>query len=311
MRILNAGPLSTVQDLGRIGYQSMGFSPSGAMDERALVIGNLLVGNPRDCAAVEMTLSGMSVRFDYPAVIALTGADMNARLNGNVFPRYTAVYVNAGDALVCSTAKSGCRGYLCVAGGIDVPVVMGSRSTNLKCRLGGYEGRKLAAGDWLPYGAALKNTEGRAYHPDEVRDITELRVVLGPQDALFPKESIETLLRETYTVTPSSDRMGTRLEGPAIQAREKSDIISDGIAAGSIQIPASGMPIILTADRQTTGGYAKIATVSSVDLAKLAQVRPGGRVCFTEVSVYKARHIYKAQQAEYRKLEKGIGWKYV
>ena len=128
MRILNAGPLSTVQDLGRIGYQSMGFSPSGAMDERALVIGNLLVGNPRDCAAVEMTLSGMSVRFDYPAVIALTGADMNARLNGNVFPRYTAVRERRRYT-VCGTAKSGCRGYLCVAG-VTRPS-MGSRSTNL------------------------------------------------------------------------------------------------------------------------------------------------------------------------------------
>ncbi len=258
-----------------------------------------------------MTMAGMTVEFTSDAVIALTGADMRAALNGKPMPRYTAVYVRGGDTLSSGAAVSGCRGYLCVAGGIDVPVVMGSRSTNLKCGLGGFEGRKLAAGDWVPYAAALKNTAGRCYPPDEYPDTITLRAVRGPQDDLFTEKGIAAFFGETFSVTPSSDRMGTRLDGPTVEAREKSDIISDGIAAGSVQIPASGKPIVLLADRQTTGGYAKIATVIAADLYKLAQARPGNKVRFEQVSLKAAQKIYARAEKEFSNLARGKGWNHV
>ena len=311
MTILQPGPMSTVQDLGREGCQSMGFSVSGAMDARALRIGNLLLGNPEGAAAIEMTMVGMTVEFTSDAVIALTGADMRPTLNGALMPRCTAVYVHGGDTLAMGAAASGCRGYLCVAGGIDVPVVMGSRSTNLKCGLGGFEGRKLASGDWVPYAAALRNTAGRCYAPDEYPDTVTLRAVPGPQDDAFTEKGLADFFGETYTVTPSSDRMGARLEGPAVGTRGKPDIISDGIAAGSVQIPASGKPIVLMADRQTTGGYAKIATVISCDLWRLAQARPGTKIRFERVTLAAAQKLRARAEKEYRRLAQGKGWSHL
>ena len=310
MRIIQPGPLSTVQDLGRTGHQSLGFPVSGAMDARALRIGNLLLGNPEGAAAIEMTMSGMTVEFTSPAVVALTGADMRAVKNGAPMPRWTAVYMHAGDILSCGAAAAGLRGYLCVAGGIDVPAVMGSRSTNLKCGIGGFEGRRLAAGDWIPYAAAYENAAGRGYTPDEYPDLLILRAIPGPQDDMFTAHGLETFFRAVYTVTPSSDRMGIRLEGDAIEAKSSSDIISDGIAPGSVQIPASGKPIVLTADRQTTGGYAKIATVFSPDLSRLAQARPGTKIRFARLSLAAAQRLCARSEQEYRRLARGKGWIY-
>ncbi len=308
MIIRQPGPLSTVQDLGRTGYQSLGFPVSGAMDTRALRIGNLLVGNPENAAAIEMTMAGMTVEFTSAAVFALTGADMMAALNGRQLPPWTAVYAHAGDTLVCGAAVSGLRTYLCVAGGIDVPEVMGSRSTNLKVKLGGFEGRRLKAGDWIGYAAARENTAGRSYTPDEYPDSIVLRAVPGPQDDMFTEKGLDTFFGSVYTVTPESDRMGIRLDGPAIETKKTSDIISDGIAPGSVQIPASGKPIVLMADRQTTGGYAKIATVFSGDLWRLAQARPGTRVTFRRIELAAAQKLYARAEKEYRRLARGKGW---
>ncbi len=308
MKILQAGPLSTVQDLGRTGSQSLGFPVSGAMDTRALRIGNLLVGNPEGAAAVEMTLSGMTVEFTAAGVIALTGADMMPTLNGEPMPVWTAVYVHAGDRLVCGAAVRGLRAYFCVAGGIDVPEVMGSRSTALKVALGGFEGRKLAAGDWIGYAAARENAAGRSHTPDEYPETVVLRAVPGPQDDLFTEKGLETFFGSVYTVTPASDRMGIRLEGEAVETVRTSDIISDGIAPGSVQIPSSGKPIVLMADRQTTGGYAKIATVCSFDLWRLAQARPGTKVVFRRVTLEAAQKLHIRSEKEYRRLAGGKGW---
>ena len=308
MKILQAGPLSTVQDLGRTGSQSLGFPVSGAMDTRALRIGNLLVGNPEGAAAVEMTLSGMTVEFTAAGVIALTGADMMPTLNGEPMPVWTAVYVHEGDKLVCGAAVRGLRSYLCIAGGIDVPEVMGSRSTTLKVALGGFEGRKLASGDWIGYAAARENTAGRSHTPDEYPETVVLRAVPGPQDDMFTEKGLETFFGSVYTVTPASDRMGIRLEGEAVETVKTSDIISDGIAPGSVQIPASGKPIVLTADRQTTGGYAKIATVCSFDLWRLAQARPGTKVVFRRVTLEAAQKLHMRSEKEYRRLAGGKGW---
>ena len=309
MTIIDAGLLSTVQDLGREGYQSMGFSVSGALDRRSLILGNLLVGNPRSAAGIEMTLKGITAEFTSPAVIALTGADMKATINGSPFPRYRARYVHAGDVLKCGMAVEGCRGYLCIAGGVDVPEIMGSRSTNLKCKMGGFEGRKLAAGDWIAYAAASANTDGRRLAMQHFDSAVTVRVVMGPQDDLFTDEGIRAFLTSEYTVTPASDRMGARLEGAVVTAKGKSDIVSDGIAAGSVQIPSSGKPIILMADRQTTGGYAKAATVISVDLPKLAQLKPGDKVRFKAVSKCAARFAYIREEGFYHDLERGYSWK--
>ena len=308
MIIRQPGPLSTVQDLGRTGCQSLGFPVSGAMDTRALRIGNLLLGNPENAAAVEMTMAGMTVEFTSAAIIALTGADMAATLNGEPLPPWTAVYVHKGDTLACGAAVTGLRGYLCVAGGIDVPEVLGSRSTSLKVGLGGFEGRKLKAGDWIGYFGALENTAGRSYTPDTYPDSVVLRAVPGPQDDMFTEKGLDTFFGSVYTVTPESDRMGIRLDGPAIETKKTSDIISDGIGPGSVQIPASGKPIILAADRQTTGGYAKIAAVCSADLWRLAQARPGTKITFERITLAAAQKLYARAEKEYRRLACGKGW---
>ena len=212
---------------------------------------------------------------------------MKPMLNGEPMPLCRAVEVKTGDSVEMGFASGGCRSYLAVSGGIDVPVVMGSRSTNLKCHLGGYEGRPLKAGDVLTCSESpivIGHTRaGAAWKPYE--ESVTLRFVPGPQDDMFAPEAIRTFEQASYRVNEKSDRMGYRLDGPAIQAKGKTDIISDGIVFGSIQVPNDGKPIILMADHQTTGGYAKIGTVVSEDLPKLAQLMPGGKIRFSAVSV--------------------------
>jgi len=291
MEVIRSGPLTTVQDMGRFGWQSSGVGETGAMDREALRIGNILVANKKNAAALELTLGGGAFRFDAPTICALTGADMQATISGAPVPRYRSFIVHSGQTLQLGAASSGCRGYLCVRGGIGVEPVMGSRSTDLKCGIGGHEGRKLRNGDVLPIGNLMRpiNPPERQFPIPEYPDRVEVRVVLGPQADAFTEQGIRTLLQETYTVTPKSDRMGLRLQGAAVESRSGTDIVSDGIVFGSIQIPADGCPIILMADHQTTGGYAKAATVISADLPKLAQLRPGDRVSFRSVTVAQAQ----------------------
>ena len=287
MTILSPGPLSTVQDEGRFGYMNAGFSPGGAMDVASMKLANILVGNAPGVGVIEMTMMGISARFDCDCVIALTGADMQPQLNEAPMEMYRAAAVHAGDVLTMKTAQQGMRAYLAVAGGFDLPLVMGSVSTNLKCGLGGFQGRKLRAGDELPLNGSTelsvlgdRKLPAQNHYPEEI----SLRVLLGPQNDYFTENGIHTFLGSEYTVTDKSDRMGIRLAGDKIENKNGVDIISDGIATGSVQIPASGTPIIMMADRQTTGGYAKIATVISADLKKVAQARPGTRIRFTRVS---------------------------
>lgn len=297
--------LLTIQDLGRFGYQNTGFPVSGALDRRALMLGNILLGNPPGEAGLEMTLLGAAIEFHADTCVSLTGAEMNATLNGEPVPRYTAFAVHEGDVLRCGAAAEGCRAYLCVAGGIDVPVVMGSKSTYMKCAVGGLEGRKLKAGDVLPltfprpelYDMAARTLPGEANRPYP----QVLRVILGPQDDYFTEKGIETFFTSGYTVTADSDRMGVRFDGPAIESKNGMDIISDGIPLGGIQVPSSGKPIILLADRQTTGGYAKIGAVLSCDLPALAQAKPGAVFGFTPISVRDGQRAYRQ---EMRKLDR-------
>lgn len=304
LTILSPGPLTTVQDSGRFGALGKGFSPGGAMDMDAMTVANLLVGNAPGVGVLEMTMLGITARFDCETVIALTGADMSTRLNDRPIARYASVAVHPGDVLTMGAASRGMRAYLAVTGGFDLPLVMGSVSTNLKCALGGFQGRKLKTGDELPL-----NQSGAPFLPRQVSppedypDCISLRVLLGPQDDAFTQKGIDTFLGCEYTVTDKADRMGIRLSGEIIESKNGVDILSDGIAAGSVQIPASGTPIIMMADRQTTGGYAKIATVISADLSRAAQARPGTRIRFVRVTEAEAIRLRRDAEKKRKQLE--------
>lgn len=304
LTILSPGPLTTVQDSGRFGALGKGFSPGGAMDMDAMTVANLLVGNAPGVGVLEMTMLGITARFDCESAIALTGADMSARLNDRPIARYASVAVHPGDVLTMGAASRGMRAYLAVTGGFDLPLVMGSVSTNLKCALGGFQGRKLKTGDELPL-----NQSGAPFLPRQVSppedypDCISLRVLLGPQDDAFTQKGIDTFLGCEYTVTDKADRMGIRLSGEIIESKNGVDILSDGIAAGSVQIPASGTPIIMMADRQTTGGYAKIATVISADLSRAAQARPGTCIRFVRVTEAEAIRLRRDAEKKRKQLE--------
>ena len=303
IRVLKAGMLTTVQDLGRNGYQSQGFSVAGVMDVRSFKIANLLLDNPENEAVLEFTLIGPTLQFTSDTIIAITGGDFQPTVNGEPVPMYTALYMKRGDILKFSSARTGSRGYIAFSSYLDIPVVMGSRCTNLKSKIGGYKGRKLKDEDYigfrikrryLPYFLSRK-LDLDEFDEEEVT----LRVVMGPQDNMFTKQGIHTLLSETYTVTSDFDRMGCRLEGPFIASKNGSDIISDGIAFGSIQVPAHGKPIILLADRQTTGGYAKVATVATVDIPKLVQRKTDHKVRFQAITVEEAQRLYLEEEKQY------------
>ena len=303
IRVLKAGMLTTVQDLGRNGYQSQGFSVAGVMDVRSFKIANLLLDNPENEAVLEFTLIGPTLQFTSDTIIAITGGDFQPTVNGEPAPMYTALYMKRGDILKFGSARTGSRGYIAFSSYLDIPVVMGSRCTNLKSKIGGYKGRKLKDEDYigfrikrryLPYFLSRK-LDLDEFDEEEVT----LRVVMGPQDDMFTKQGIHPLLSETYTVTSDFDRMGCRLEGPFIASKNGSDIISDGIAFGSIQVPAHGKPIVLLADRQTTGGYAKIATVATVDIPKLVQRKTDHKIRFQAITVEEAQKLYLEEEEQY------------
>ena len=304
IKINFAGPLTTVVDGGRRGYMSVGFSSGGAMDVYSMRLANILVGNARDEGALEITCMGIEAEFDSDAVIAITGADMSPEVNGAPIPTYEAVSVHAGDVLSMKMAKSGMRAYLAVAGGFEIPKVMGSYSTNLKCGIGGFLGRKLKVGDEIGLRRCTRLIgERKAEKENEFPKEVTVRVILGPQDDYFTDKGIADFLSSEYTVSDKSDRMGVRLSGTAIENKSGVDIISDTIAMGSVQIPASGEPIIMMADRQTTGGYAKIATVITVDHPLIAQASPGTKIRFKRVTENKAVKEIKLREKKLSRLE--------
>ena len=303
IRVLKAGMLTTVQDLGRNGYQSQGFSVAGVMDVRSFKIANLLLDNPENEAVLEFTLIGPTLQFTSETIIAITGGDFQPTINGNPAPMYTALYMNRGDILKFGSARTGSRGYIAFSSYLDIPVVMGSRCTNLKSKIGGFKGRKLHDEDYISFRIKRRYLPfflSRKLDLDEFdQEEAELRVVLGPQCDMFTKDGIHTFLSETYMVTSDFDRMGCRMEGPLIASKNGSDIISDGIAFGSVQVPSHGKPIILLADRQTTGGYAKIATVATVDIPKLVQRKTDHKIRFKAITVEEAQKLYLEEEKEY------------
>lgn len=313
LRILSPGLLTTVQDLGRRGYQALGVPVAGAVDYWAVMVGNWLLGNRARKAALEITLSGPEVEFTGPVAFCLTGAPVPAELvpagGGSPVrvPGWMSQLAGPGDRLRIGTAAAGCRAYLCVAGGLDVPAVLGSRSEDLFAKLGPF-GRPLKAGDWLPAGEPVlspADLAGRVLPVDAVphyhgawQGALEVRVVLGPQQDAFTAAGIDTFLSGEYRVGAKSDRQGARLEGPAIAHRGAADIVSEGMPAGGIQVPADGKPIVLLANRQTIGGYAKIAVGLYPDVARVGQLRPGDTLRFRPVDLHEAHQIAWAERRE-------------
>jgi biotin-dependent carboxylase-like uncharacterized protein len=300
IRIHEPGLLSTVQDLGRFGYQDRGVPVSGAMDHQAFRIANILAGNRDSAAGVEITWGGFCAEFLVPAQIAITGADPKPSLNGRPFSCWTGISVRKGDILEMNVPKAGCRTYLALLGGVDVPEVMGSRSTYIRGGFGGYRGRSLQVGDILSAGQGKYSpiTECPRVLIPGYCDHPVLRVTMGPQAETLTPESLCLFLSSSYVVTDRCDRMGCSLKGPVLAHRQKADIVSDGTVFGAVQVPGNGFPIILLADRQTIGGYAKPVTVISVDRPLLAQMVPGSSVRFEAVSLWTAREL--AVTAEYR-----------
>jgi antagonist of KipI len=304
------GLLTTVQDRGRYGYQRYGMPVSGAMDVFSLELANLLVGNDPGDACLEATISGPELEFTGAMWVAITGADIDPHLNSQGIPMNTPVDVKPGDRLGFGRLKSGCRSYIAFAGGITVPLVMGSRSTFLRAGIGGFQGRAIMLGDELPLGRSdhlspfdqlSTNTLNRKPRlkklPEglipEYKHEQTIRVIPGPEAYYFEIAGLRSFLSAEYTVTAQSDRMGYRLSGEPIKHKEgTTNIISAGISLGTVQVPGDGQPIILMADRQTSGGYARICNVITVDLRLLAQMRPGDKMCFKETTLDIAQQQY-------------------
>lgn len=302
------GLATSVQDMGRTGYQQYGVVTAGAMDSFALQVGNLLVGNSRNSASLEIALMGPELEVMEDTVIAVTGADLSATLDGRPLPTWKSVLVNKGQVLSFGKPINGGYAYISFAGSIDVPEIMGSKSTYTKASLGGFKGRNLQKGDFLEAGSPaspLSLLKGRGIagmtKPD-YHSKRKIRVVAGPDCEYFSKDSMDAFFDSVYTLTAQSDRMGYRLEGPAVSHIEHADILSDAILPGTIQVPSDGQPIILLADRQTTGGYARIATVATVDLPMVTQKVAGDELQFEEVSLSEAQKLYVEQEIFLRKL---------
>ncbi len=306
------GLQTTIQDLGRPGWQRHGISSGGAMDRLAARLANLLVGNPEGAALLECTIHGPTLKFRNDAMAVVTGA----RVSGVPYGRPFAV--KGGTTLSLETLESGCRAYLALAGGLAVPEVLGSRSTLLQSGLGGLVGRALRAGDELPIGVAggaWPESSGTSWFVDAAAfhgrmDGSVARIVRGPQSAWFPEEVWSVFLSTAYRVSRDSDRMGLRLEGSALGTSPGRNLLSEAMAAGSIQVPPDGLPIVLGADRQTIGGYPKIANVISVDQALIAQLRPGDPLRFELVTLAEARRLKEAQEDELARLRVGLRGKF-
>jgi biotin-dependent carboxylase-like uncharacterized protein len=281
LKVIRPGMLTTVQDLGRWGHQDAGVPVAGPMDTYSHRRANRLAGNPDGAAALEVTLLGPELESDSDVVCAVAGAQFALTVNGAPVDADRPFVAPAGARVRFGARRSGTRATLAVRGGFDVLATLGSRATSLVSRMGPFGGRALAAGDVLPIGAAGPVGNRGAGPPMTMpAGGARLRIVLGPHDAMFTPEAIGTLLGSRFTVTPQSNRMGYRLEGPAVRPLGAADILSDATPIGSLQVPASGQPILLMADRQTTGGYPKIATVISADLPLAGQLAPGDWIQF-------------------------------
>ncbi|MCS6295473.1 MAG: biotin-dependent carboxyltransferase [Nitrospira sp.] len=308
IHVLHPGLFTTVQDLGRCGYQRFGVSVSGAMDAWALTVGNRLLGNPDGAAGLEITLQGPELLFEQALPIAITGADLSPTSNGLAIPMWTVVGMQAGSRLQFGMRRQGARAYLTVGGGITGPMILGSLSTHVRSGLGGLSGRAVKKWDQFSVGPVIRTAArsiGRSLpEPSRPRYVTSpvVRVMLGSQTAYFTDEAIRQLTVSPYRVTTESDRMGYRLEGAELPHRASADIVSEAVCAGSLQVPSNRQPILLMADCQPTGGYAKLATMISADRSLAAQLAPGDSLSFRMVSAQKASELLRSNRAELDRL---------
>jgi antagonist of KipI len=294
------GMLTTIQDLGRAGYGPLGVSPSGAADPVALQLANLLVGNDRGAAALEMTLSGGRLRFPHGAVIALAGSDFAAYCNERPLELWIPHSISPGSVVTFGGTRSGARCYLSLAGGIQVEPFLGSASTHLSSGLGGYLGRALRKGDLLQLGDPMVMIRRRKLAPELIQawqPRKTLRVTAGPQFDWFPADAQKLLLETSFTISEESDRLGLRMQGPALVGAKSREMITEGVTLGTIQVTPSGQAIILFVEQQTTGGYPKIANVISADRSSLGQLRPRDVIRFELISFQEARALWIEQQA--------------
>lgn len=302
LKVLAPGSHTTVQDLGRTGFQAIGIPVSGALDHASLRLGNLLVGNSPETAALEILYQGPTLEVCADTVrVALTGTGATLDLLGDdeaSLPPWRSALLRRGQVFrIGALADSSCC-YLAIEGGLDLKPCLGSLSTYVRGGFGGFEGRMLRVGDEVPLvlEAAPERPETRLHEPLDLVPDDAIRIVLGPQQELFPRPAIDAFLAADYTVSLQSDRMGMRLDGPALQGHSHAGFVSDGIATGAIQVPGSGQPIVLLADHQTTGGYPKIATVISADIPVIGRRKPGDGIRFAAIDVAAAENIRRAQE---------------
>ena len=315
IKVLKAGLLTTIQDAGRYGYRKDGIILAGAMDVHAWKLGNLLVGNTGGEAGIECTLMGPLLLFEEDQLMAITGADLSAEVDGIPVPMWRPVYVHKGAVLSFGQARSGCRTYLTVHGGFDLPEVLGSYSTYLRAGFGGWEGRALKSGDLIPFKSAAPELPAefnwslspKMYQrsQDEV-----IRVVKGPEFDNFHEKSIAAIFTEKFKISKEADRMGYRLEGTPLKLRKKEELLSSAVAFGTVQVTAEGNPIVLMADHQTTGGYPGILQVISVDLGKLAQFQTGDLLSFELITLAQAQALLISGEQELRQLKQTLTFKY-
>jgi biotin-dependent carboxylase-like uncharacterized protein len=285
LRVVKGGLLSTIQDLGRVGHQSVGVSVAGPMDWYSHRLANRLVSNDERAAALEMTMIGPELLAEGEALCAVAGAEFTVTVAGGQVPLDRPFAVQRGQRIVFGDRRRGARATMAVRGGIDLPMTLGSRSTNLVSHMGPFGGRRLQAGDLLPIGTACGPLRFcRAPALPLSNGLAMLRIMEGPHRDRFPDDAWEALCTEPFRISPESNRMGYRLEGPPLTHVRGADILSEATAVGSLQVPFSGQPILLMADRQTTGGYTIIATVITADLPLAGQLAPGDAVRFATCS---------------------------
>lgn len=314
LKIIDGGLQTTVQDAGRFGWYHIGMPPAGAMDQFSFRAGNLLVGNPEDAAALEITFAGPVIQTTDDAAIAVTGAELPVRVNDTLLPQWVAHHVRKGDRISCGQVSRGVRAYLCIAGGIQIPPLLGSRSTYLLARFGGVEGRRLQADDLLPVGPLRPEAEASVGRKLDSRLIpklereAELRIIMGLCSYRLKEESIEEFLAAKWEVSTEADRVGYRLRGPIFKFKDReppfgagsnpSNVVDVGYPVGSIQVPGGQEAILLMRDAVTGGGYATIGTVIQCDLDLVAQAEPGSKVRFRAIDIdeaLRARNEYKAR----------------
>lgn len=315
IRIVKAGMLTTIQDLGRYRLQRYGMPVSGAMDSYALRLGNSILGNADNEAAIECTLLGPTIYFEKEQLICLTGADLSPRIGGQPVPMWKPVCVTAGSLLSFGRANLGCRTYICFQGGLEVPELLGSRSTYSKGHMGGWQGRQLQEGDKIAFRRCYQGEQAVFHWSMDLSiypklDTEVIRVIEGPQFASFESAAQKRFFSDVFMISNDSDRMGYRLLSAPLYLRQPKELLSTAVTFGSIQVPPDGNPIILMTEHPTTGGYPVIAQVATIDLPLLAQKGPNDPIRFERISMDQAQVLLKKQQTQLNRLKRAIALKY-